>query len=163
IPTFTDSNPIFGAYTRTFTNTFIGSQTFTVDPDTTVTGIASINVGLVPTGLLETSNSWGTVTATYTISGPDGEITSGTLVRDSYNDYLTTVNLTGLPAGDYTISYDVKNVTTANGTALSTPSNNGAFTVDPAVVTVDQTMLNEYEPVVPGAYSVVGDILGNDI
>src|SRR5690606_25473543 len=51
IPTFTDSNPIFGAYTRTFTNTFIGSQTFTVDPDTTVTGIASINVGLVPTGL----------------------------------------------------------------------------------------------------------------
>src|SRR5690606_17894207 len=55
---FTDSTPNFlGNYTRTFINTFTGSQAFTVNPDTMVTGTALINVGLVPTGLFETSNS----------------------------------------------------------------------------------------------------------
>ncbi|MGN0935012.1 Ig-like domain-containing protein, partial [Acinetobacter amyesii] len=171
--TYTDNTTIAPAYTRTFTNTFNGSQVFTVNPDTTVTGTVSINVGLVSSSIGDLSNSWGTVTATYTISGPNGVIEngSGSLVREVglRGDYIATADFTNLPAGSYTISYNVTNVTTATGSTgvggigVVTPSNNGAFTVDPAVVKVDQIMLNEYEPVVPGTYSVVGDILGNDI
>ncbi|OTG80460.1 hypothetical protein B9T33_08495 [Acinetobacter sp. ANC 5054] len=165
--TYTDTTPsgILGSYTRTYTNSFTGSQSFTVNPDTTVTGTASINIGLVSSSIVDLSNSWGTVTATYTISGPNGVIEngSGSLVREGglRGDYIATADFTNLPAGTYTISYNVTNVTTAAGTAITTPSNNGAFTVDPAVVTVDETLLTVYETV-PGAYSVTGDILGND-
>ena len=169
VTTFTDTTPNFlGSYTRTYTNTFNGSQSFSVDPDTSVIGTASINVSLVDGALLQ-SIQWGNVIATYTITGPSGQVSSGTLVRDNnafsstYNDYLATPNLANLAEGTYTISYNIVNVTTITGGGVAgTPYNNGAFTVNPAIVTVDETLLTVYEPVVPGTYSVAGDILEND-
>lgn len=174
------STPSLGTVTvtTTFTNTYQLSEEFTVTSDTVANGNLNINAKLLNTVLnTSVSEDWGSVTATYTISGQNGvEITGTTLTltdntsgADGY--YMASIPVNNLIAGDYTISVEVKNVTTQSTPAVGNTqtlinaaaalhSNNGEFAVDTSIQ-VTETSLNTFTTV-DGIYSEGGNLLEND-
>ncbi|UUS64497.1 Ig-like domain-containing protein [Acinetobacter sp. YH12068_T] len=173
------STPSFGTVTvtTTFTNTYQLSEEFTVTSDTVANGNLNINAKLLNTVLnTSVSEDWGIVTATYTISGQNGveitgtlTLTDNTLGADGY--YMASIPVNNLIAGDYTISVEVKNVTTQSTPAVGNTqtlinaaaalhSNNGEFAVDTSIQ-VTETSLNTFTTV-DGIYSEGGNLLEND-
>nr|WP_286410310.1 Ig-like domain-containing protein [Acinetobacter indicus] len=173
------STPSFGTVTvtTTFTNTYQLSEEFTVTSDTVANGNLNINAKLLNTVLnTSVSEDWGIVTATYTISGQNGVEITGTLTltdntsgADGY--YMASIPVNNLIAGDYTISVEVKNVTTQSTPAVGNTqtlinaaaalhSNNGEFAVDTSIQ-VTETSLNTFTTV-DGIYSEGGNLLEND-
>ena len=100
-----------------------GTQTFTINPDLTITGAASGNVGATTT-VTGTGYSTGTVTINWDV--PAGSAGSGS--ADASGDLSTTsVTIPNSVAGPHTI--------TGTDSSSTTNDNPVTFTVDPSVTT----------------------------
>ena len=111
------------------------------------------------------TENWGSVTATYTLTGQNGEVTSGILTLTANNSvsdgyYTASIPLNDLIAGDYVLNVNVENITTNTGVGVR-PANNGEFTVD-TTLSVIETSLNDFTTI-EGIYSEEGNLLEDDI
>ncbi|OBX29461.1 GA-like domain-containing protein [Acinetobacter gandensis] len=163
------NGPITGSVVTntTWTNTYTLSESFNITENTVANGTLTITAELLGT-VLNTSvtEDWGEVTATYTIIGQSGEVTTGILtltdstqVVDGY--YTVSIPLNDLIAGEYILNVNVENITTNTGAFGATPANNGEFTVD-TTLSVIETSLNDFTTI-EGIYSEEGNLLEEDI
>nr|WP_180103265.1 BapA/Bap/LapF family large adhesin [Acinetobacter sp. YH12133] len=163
------NGPITGSVVTntTWTNTYTLSESFNITENTVANGTLTITAELLGTALnTSVTEDWGEVTATYTIIGQSGEVTTGILtltdstqVVDGY--YTVSIPLNDLIAGEYILNVNVENITTNTGAFGATPANNGEFTVD-TTLSVIETSLNDFTTI-EGIYSEEGNLLEEDI
>ncbi|MEB5930101.1 type I secretion C-terminal target domain-containing protein [Acinetobacter schindleri] len=151
----------------TWTNTYTLSESFNITENTVANGSLTITAELLGTALnTSVTENWGNVTATYTLTGQNGEVTSGILTLTANNSvsdgyYTASIPLNDLIAGEYILNVNVENITTNTGALGATPANNGEFTVD-TTLSVIETSLNDFTTI-EGIYSEEGNLLEDDI
>ncbi|WP_308912134.1 BapA/Bap/LapF family large adhesin [Acinetobacter schindleri] len=163
------NGPVTGSVVTntTWTNTYTLSESFNITENTVANGTLTITAELLGTALnTSVTEDWGEVTATYTIIGQSGEVTSGILTLTANNSvsdgyYTASIPLNDLIAGDYVLNVNVENITTNTGAFGATPANNGEFTVD-TTLSVIETSLNDFTTI-EGIYSEEGNLLEDDI
>ncbi|PUR02003.1 hypothetical protein DCL20_02815 [Acinetobacter schindleri] len=150
----------------TWTNTYTLSESFNITENTVANGTLTVTAELLGTVLNNSvTENWGSVTATYTLTGQNGEVTSGILTLTANNSvsdgyYTASIPLNDLIAGDYVLNVNVENITTNTGVGVR-PANNGEFTVD-TTLSVIETSLNDFTTI-EGIYSEEGNLLEDDI
>lgn len=150
----------------TWTNTYTLSESFNITENTVANGTLTVTAELLGTVLNNSvTENWGNVTATYTLTGQNGEVTSGILTLTANNSvsdgyYTASIPLNDLIAGDYVLNVNVENITTNTGVGVR-PANNGEFTVD-TTLSVIETSLNDFTTI-EGIYSEEGNLLEDDI
>ncbi|WP_431605735.1 GA-like domain-containing protein [Acinetobacter schindleri] len=114
----------------TWTNTYTLSESFNITENTVANGTLTVTAELLGTVLNNSvTENWGSVTATYTLTGQNGEVTSGILTLTANNSvsdgyYTASIPLNDLIAGDYVLNVNVENITTNTGVGVR-PANNG--------------------------------------